>query len=254
MRINPIFSASQIDKGGYAGGPVRLDHFVAKHTSESESAARLAIAQGRVTLDGEVSRDHLSVVDSFCTVARDGELLQRAWLRTYLMLHKPVGYISATRDREHPTALDLIAHPAADTLHIAGRLDRSSSGLLLLTNDSAWSEALTHPEQKVAKTYLVETQQPISSDAEQRFAEGFYFEYEGITTKPALLERLGDRRARVTLEEGKYHQIKRMFHRLDGNRLVSLHRTQIGSIRLPAELQAGQWRELTEAEVSQHCV
>jgi 16S rRNA pseudouridine516 synthase len=98
------------------------------------------------------------------------------------------------------------------------------------------------PDSKVEKVYLVETVNPISERAVAAFAEGFYFDYEGVVTRPARLELLGSHRARVTLEEGKYHQIKRMFHRLDGNRLVSLHRESMGDFVLPADLKAGEGR------------
>lgn len=166
------------------------------------------------------------------------------------MLHKPGGVLSATTDKTHRTVLDLIDHPDKATLHLAGRLDRSSTGLVLLSNDGAWSESLTLPARKVEKSYLVETNRPIPPEAVIRFAEGFFFATEGITTLPARLEILAPDRARVILQEGRYHQIKRMFHRLDGIQLRSLHRERIGPFTLPDDLPPGRWRSLQARELA----
>jgi 16S rRNA pseudouridine516 synthase len=104
------------------------------------------------------------------------------------------------------------------------------------------------PETKVPKVYLVETRDPIPSSAIEAFAAGFHFHTEDLTTQPAGLEILAERQARLTLHEGRYHQIKRMFHRI-GNRVEKLHRESIGAIHLPPELGPGEWRILTGAEI-----
>ncbi len=165
------------------------------------------------------------------------------------MLHKPVGVVSATTDAEHRTVIDLIDDPDRGSLHLVGRLDRSTSGLMLLTNDGRWSKALMDPARKVPKVYHVETRDPIPADAVEKFAAGFHFHTENLTTKPAVLEILGEREARLTLHEGRYHQVKRMFHRI-GNRVVNLHRQRIGSLVLGGDLPPGQWRALTPAEIA----
>jgi len=121
------------------------------------------------------------------------------------MLHKPVGILSATKDEAHRTVLDLIDEPDKDTLHLAGRLDRGSSGLVLLTNDGRWSKRLMDAEHKVSKVYAVDTAEPISADAVEAFDKGFYFPTEDITTLPSKLEIIGECQARVTLHEGRYH-------------------------------------------------
>ena len=228
---------------------MRLDHFIAKSLRVSERTAREAIASGQAAINGEVERNHLSEVSQFCEVTHRGDTVQSAGKRRYLMLNKPVGVLSATSDKQHTTVVDLIDLPDRDTLHLAGRLDRSSSGLVLLTNDGEWSASLTEPERKVDKVYLVETDRPIPPGAPERFAEGFPFSPENITTLPAKLEILSPVRARVTLHEGRYHQIKRMFHRLDGIRLRSLHRESIGTLKLPDDLKPGEWREILPEEV-----
>jgi len=227
---------------------VKLDRLLAKHDSTGRTRARAMIVAGRVRIDGSVSRRIDHEVDRFNVVELDGMALQSPTRRLHLMLHKPAGVVSATRDAEHPTVIDLIDDPDKHGLHLVGRLDRSTTGLVLLTNDGNWSKPLMDPATKVAKTYLVETRDPIPASAIQAFAAGFHFHTEDLTTRPAALEILAERRARLTLHEGRYHQIKRMFHRI-GNRVVKLHRESIGAIQLPPDLGPGAWRMLTEAEI-----
>lgn len=229
---------------------MKLDRFLAKQSSMGRTAAHRLIAASRVQVDGEVCRDNQREVDRFTRIELDdGTLFQQPERGLYLMLHKPAGILSATTDPLHPTVIDLIDDPDKHTLHIAGRLDRSTTGLVLLTNDGRWSKRLMEPHLHVPKTYLVETAEDIIPEAVEAFAKGFYFHTEGITTLPAQLEILAPRQARLVLHEGRYHQVKRMFHRVS-NRVIALHRESIGALRLPAELGAGQWRMLTTNEVA----
>lgn len=211
------------------------------------SAAHRLIAARRVKVDGEISTNNQQEVGRFNRIELDNTIVQEAERLLYLMMHKPVGILSATVDAEHRTVIDLIDDPDKHTLHIAGRLDRSTSGLVLLTNDGRWSKRLMEPTEKVPKVYLVETSDPIPPEAVEAFAQGFYFHTEDLTTQPAELVILQERRARLTLYEGRYHQVKRMFHRVE-NRVVALHRESIGDLRLPDDLAPGQWRELTPEE------
>lgn len=221
---------------------MKLEDLIAKRLGVGTRGARALILGGRVAVAGEIAVDHRREISRFDEVLCEGAVVQAAMKRLHLMLHKPAGILSATSDPVHRTVLDLIDHPDKDTLHLAGRLDRSSTGLVLLTNDGRWSEALSDPATKVEKVYLVGTDRPIPMEAVERFAEGFWFATEGLTTRPAHLEILEECLARVTLVEGRYHQIKRMFHRIDGIRLTSLHRVRIGPHELPEDLAAGQWR------------
>lgn len=221
---------------------MKLEDLIAKRLGVGTRGARALILGGRVAVAGEIAVDHRREISRFDEVLCEGAVVQAAMKRLHLMLHKPAGILSATSDPVHRTVLDLIDHPDKDTLHLAGRLDRSSTGLVLLTNDGRWSEALSDPATKVEKVYLVGTDRPIPMEAVERFAEGFWFATEGLTTRPAHLEILEECLARVTLVEGRYHQIKRMFHRIDGIRLTSLHRVRIGPHELPGDLAAGQWR------------
>lgn len=228
---------------GIGWGGMKLDRFLGKHESAGRRQARQWVVERRVTVDGELALRVDAEVDRFSRVKLDGLLLGAPEQRLRIMLHKPVGVVSATVDAEHPTVLDLIDHPAKDSLHLVGRLDRNTSGLVLLTNDGQWSKRMMDPAAKVPKVYRVETLDPIPEEAVARFAEGFYFHTEDLTTLPALLEIIGPRSARLTLHEGRYHQVKRMFHRI-GNRVVALHRDRIGDIALPDDLGPGQWRRL----------
>ena len=227
---------------------MKLDRLIAGYEAMGRQAAHLAIAARRVRVDGVCVTDGHHPVDRFNLVELDDSVIQASERALYLMLHKPVGILSATKDDQHRTVIDLIDDPDKHTLHIAGRLDRSTSGLVLLTNDGRWSKRLMTAEEKVPKVYRVETLDPIAPDAVEAFARGFYFHTEDITTLPAELVLLGGNHARLTLHEGRYHQVKRMFHRV-GNRVVSLHRESIGALTLPADLPPGAWRALTHQEV-----
>ncbi|MEM9016241.1 MAG: pseudouridine synthase [Verrucomicrobiota bacterium] len=224
---------------------MKLEKLLKRHLEVSERDAKTLIVRGSVSVDGSVIRSLGTVVSRFDEIRHEETLIQAGLRRLYLMFHKPVGIVSATSDQAHETAIDLIDHPDKSTLHLAGRLDRSSSGLLLLSNDGTWSESLTAPANKVEKEYLVETDRPIPTEAVSRFREGFDFRPEGIRTRPASLELLSPTRARVVLNEGRYHQIKRMFYRINGIRLRSLHRIRIGTFSLPHDLGEGRWREIT---------
>ncbi|ENO12986.1 16S rRNA pseudouridine(516) synthase [Marinobacter nanhaiticus D15-8W] len=227
---------------------MRLDRFICKQTGHSFRQARLLIAGGRVWVDGQPERNPVTTVERFMTISMDGTVLQEQTAH-YLMLHKPVGYLSATRDPQHPTVLDLVAPQLRPVLHIGGRLDRSTSGLIILTNDGLWSRRLTEPREKIPKTYHVVTRDPISPETHQRFADGIYLAYERLTTSPARLEQVAEREARLTIYEGRYHQVKRMFAAV-GNRVKSLHRESMGEIRLDPTLAPGEWRPLLDSEIA----
>lgn len=228
---------------------MRLDRFLAQHTPHGRRGIRPMLAAGRVMVDGVIEKNTQCEIGEFTRVELDGEILQNK-PAVYLMLHKPAGYLSATSDAQHPTVMELIDSPA--TLHIAGRLDRATTGLLLLTNDGKWSRQLTDPadadKEGVPKVYLVETADPITEETQALFQQGIYFAYEDLTTQPADLEILSDHQCRLTIYEGRYHQVKRMFHAV-GNRVTALHRISVGNIILDANLKPGESRELTSQEI-----
>ncbi|GAA6203619.1 16S rRNA pseudouridine(516) synthase [Thalassotalea sp. SU-HH00458] len=230
----------------------RLDRFIGEHLHISRRDVRLMLAQKRISVDGQAINEIGYIINKFSHVQLDGETLQNNQA-FYLMLHKPVGVVCATVDEQHRTVIDLINHPAKNELHIVGRLDLNTSGLVLLTNDSRWSERLMSPEHKVAKKYLVTVEHAINKEQEQSyidaFVKGMYFQYEDITTLPAFLTVIDEHQLEVQLYEGKYHQIKRMFGRFR-NPVIALHRRSVGSLELDAKLMPGESRPLTRDEVN----
>lgn len=228
---------------------MKLSRLLSNQNGISRQQANRAIASGQVRVDGEICTHAAREVSRFQTVMMGDQLLQHGRPAHYLMLNKPAGYLSATRDDVHPTVMELLPPELRPGLHIAGRLDRASTGLMILTNDGHWSRRLTEPSVKIPKVYRVTTLRPIEAHTRQRFAEGIWFAYEGLTTSPATLEMLGPTEARVTIFEGRYHQIKRMFHAV-GNQVISLHRERIGSLDLPDQLPPGKYRKLTPTEAA----
>ncbi len=225
----------------------RLDRFLNQTLGLSRSTVRMFLAQGRILVEGREASAGNQQVDQFTRIAIDGEALP-CQTPIHLKLHKPPGVLCATRDAVHTTVIDLLQHPARDTLHLVGRLDRASTGLVLLTNDGRWSRALMSPEAAVEKVYEVRVRDPLTLQMVEAFAAGMHFAYENITTLPARLEILDDTLARVTLVEGRYHQIKRMFGRFR-NPVLALHRVRIGAVTLPTDLGEGSNCALDEEEL-----
>lgn len=228
---------------------MRLDRFLSNLPRFNRQDAHQLLAAGRVRLDGQVCRDGRGEVRLFSRVELDGEVLQAGKPARYFMLHKPVGVVSATEHPEHRTVLDLLDEPDKHDLHLAGRLDLNTSGLLLITNDGQWSRRVTAPQGKQPKVYLVDTEDPIDPACVEVFAAGLYFRFEDLVTRPAELEILAPRHARLTLHEGRYHQVKRMFGHFQ-NKVVGLHRISMGAIQLDELLCPGQYRALTAAEIA----
>lgn len=226
---------------------MRLDKFIAQTTELSRAQVKLALRNKRVRVNDAEIKDaslHLSPDD---TVQLDGETLKQHGLR-YFMLHKPVGYVSATFDSDHPTVLDLLDEPNKQALHIAGRLDIDTTGLVLVTDDGQWSHRVTSPRHACLKTYYVTLATALADDAQARLQAGILLKNEQHPCKPATLEWLDRNEVRLTISEGKYHQVKRMFAALD-NRVVKLHRERIGAIALDEALALGEYRPLTSVEI-----
>jgi len=227
---------------------MRVDRFLSNLPQFSRQHVRLLLIEKRIQVDGQVVCDPHHEVRPFSRIELDGQVLQAGKPARYFMLHKPPGCVSATQDPEHPTVLDLLDEPHKDELHIAGRLDFNTSGLMLITNDGHWSRRLTQPQTKLPKVYYVETEHEITAEYADTFLKGIYFAYEQLTTLPAHLEQLGPRRARLSIVEGRYHQVKRMFGHFN-NKVVHLHRERIGPLVLDCQLAPSQYRPLTDAEI-----
>ena len=227
---------------------MRLDRFLANLPSHNRQQVRLMLAQRRVRVEGVVVSDPLTEVREFSRVELDDQLLQAGRPARYLMLHKPQGCVSATQDPQHPTVLDLLPTALRDDLHIAGRLDFNTTGLMILTNDGQWSRRLTQPATKLPKHYLVETEDDIAEHYVAKFREGFYFAFEDLTTQPAELVLLSPHSARLSIIEGRYHQVKRMFGHFN-NKVLRLHRERMGPLELDPNLAPGHYRALSADEI-----
>ncbi|MDD8058882.1 MULTISPECIES: 16S rRNA pseudouridine(516) synthase [Shewanella] len=225
----------------------RLDQFIARRLQVPKKMVRQLLIGNKVMVDGKWAKSPDLLIDEFSHIVCNEVVLQQ-YQKQYYMLNKPDGVVSATVDDKHSTALSLLLGVEHDMLHIAGRLDLHSTGLLLITNDAKWSAALMAPNNKVDKHYIVTLANPIDERYIDAFAHGMYFEFENITTLPATLTILSSHQARVSLCEGKYHQIKRMFGRFR-NPVVGLHRESIGEIVLDNTLLPGEFRSLTKAEI-----
>jgi 16S rRNA pseudouridine516 synthase len=226
---------------------MRLDKFIGQSTAFSRRQIHALIKAGAVLVNGTLIKNPALHVSEQDQVTLDGQTLSLPALR-YLMLHKPLGYVCANSDSVHPTVIDLIELPNKYSLQIVGRLDIDTTGLVLLTDDGQWNHRVTAPNSRCAKSYLCTTADPIPSDAVNIFAAGVQLHGEKNLTRPAQLELLGDKRARLRIHEGKYHQVKRMFA-ATGNHIVSLHRESIGGIKLDPGLAPGDYRPLTPTEI-----
>jgi len=229
---------------------MRVDRFLSNLPRFNRKQVRLLLVERRIRVDGIIVSDPHFEVREFSRIELDDEVLQAGKPPRYFMLHKPQGCVSATSDPEHPTVLDLIHEPDKHELHIAGRLDYNTTGLMLITNDGNWSRRLTQPQTKLAKVYYVETEQDIGPEYAQTFAEGLYFAFEDLTTQPADLQILAAKAARLSIVEGRYHQVKRMFGHFD-NKVLRLHRERMGPLALDDTLAPGQYRALTTEEIQQ---
>jgi len=226
---------------------MRLDRFLSQYTDYSRSLIQQAIKAGRVNVNNAVAKkgDQKLVGDEIITL--DGNTVE-AFKTRYLMLHKPLGYVCANSDSDYPVVVDLIRLPRWQELQIVGRLDIDTTGLVLLTDDGQWNHRITSPRHECDKTYRVTTANPISNETAALFAAGVQLHGEKALTLPAQLELISSHEARLTIHEGKYHQVKRMFAAA-GNLVVALHRESIGSIQLDPALAPGEYRALTADEI-----
>lgn len=227
---------------------MRIDRFLSNLPRFNRKQVRLLLVEKRVRIDGTIVSDPHAEVLEFSRVEVNDEVLQVGKPARYFMLHKPTGCVSATRDPQHPTVLDLIHEPDKEDLHIAGRLDFNTTGLMLITNDGSWSRRLTQPKTKLPKVYYVETEQEIGPQYALKFTEGLYFAFEDLTTQPADLAVLGPTSARLSIVEGRYHQVKRMFGHFD-NKVLRLHRESMGPLVLDSALKPGEYRALRTEEI-----
>ncbi|QFU24052.1 16S rRNA pseudouridine(516) synthase RsuA [Shewanella eurypsychrophilus] len=227
---------------------MRLDKFICESTELTRSLAKKALHKGDVTCDGEVIKNSSFKVKEGQVVRLAGDIISVVGPR-FLMLNKPAETICATFDEVHPTVIDLLDIEKPDDLHIAGRLDIDTTGLVLITTDGQWSHKITSPKKDCGKCYLVTLDDELDAALIDTFAQGIQLKSEDGLTKPAILEIIDSHTARLTITEGKYHQVKRMFAAV-GYKVVGLHRESVGQITLDDDLEPGEWRHLTAEEVA----
>ncbi|WP_127346182.1 16S rRNA pseudouridine(516) synthase RsuA [Pseudidiomarina mangrovi] len=227
---------------------MRLDKYICDCTGLTRSQAGKLIRQRAIVVNGAIAKQAAMKLSAGDEVQLDGEVISPIGLR-YLVMNKPEGYVCGLDDPHHAAVFTLLDEPAVEKIHSVGRLDVDTTGLLLLTDDGKWSHRISSPRHHIAKTYRVWTADAISEDAAARFAEGVVLRDEPTATKPAQLELVGSHEALLTIHEGRYHQVKRMFAAL-GNRVERLHRERIGQLQLPTDLELGEYRPLTDAELA----
>ncbi|MEN4927838.1 MAG: 16S rRNA pseudouridine(516) synthase RsuA [Erwinia billingiae] len=228
---------------------MRLDKFLSQQLEISRAIALRELRAHKVTVDGEVVRQGAFKLKPENQVEYDGNPLHLQFGPRYFMLNKPQGYVCSTDDPDHPTVLYFLEEPTAYKLHAAGRLDIDTTGLVLMTDDGQWSHRITSPRHHCEKTYLVTLESPVADDTAAQFTAGVQLHNEKDLTKPATLEVVSECQVRLTISEGRYHQVKRMFAAV-GNHVVALHRERIGAIVMDEDLGEGEYRPLTAEEIA----
>nr|WP_072515146.1 pseudouridine synthase [Ndongobacter massiliensis] len=225
---------------------IRLDRWLSNMGYGSRREVKSWIQSGAVQVNGEVVTIPKQLVATDAQVCLDAQqIAYREYV--YYLLHKPAGVLSATRDRRQ-TVLDLLNEAdRRPNLFPVGRLDRDTTGLLLITDDGRLGHALLAPKNHIAKTYEAWVDEPLSEADQAAFLAGFDLQPEGIHTMPAQLKWFTPQHAYVTISEGKYHQVKRMFA-FCGKTVLRLHRCAMGPLDL-GNLPCGAYRPLTEQEV-----
>lgn len=226
---------------------MRLDKFLSHASTLSRSDAKRAIKSGRVSVNRETAGSPGQIIQPDDQVQLDNSELQ-LFANRYLMLHKPAGFICASQDADHPTVLDLVDEPGKGQLHSAGRLDKDTTGLVLLTDDGQWSHRVTTPNKETFKRYRVMLAEPITEEAANQLRNGVQLHGEKQPTRPAMVEITESHQILLSISEGKYHQVKRMLAAV-GNHVIGLHREAIGPLTLDDDLQPGQYRPLTPTEI-----
>ena len=230
---------------------MRLDKLLAQEKI-SRKAMKQALLKKEILVDGLAATSLAQNVDTGLQELIFQDRKIQGYEHTYLMLHKPNGVVTASKDKKLLTVMDLLPqHLQSDLLYAIGRLDRDTTGLLLLTDNGPLGFQLLHPQYHVDKTYQVEVNGPLSPDHVQTFKDGIVF-LDGTVCKPAQLEILSSSpslsRAIIIISEGKFHQVKKMFLSV-GVKVTALKRVQFGDFTLDPDLAEGQHRSLNQEEL-----
>lgn len=227
---------------------IRLDKYLADMGLGTRSQVKVIIKKGKININGIVVKDSNLKVDSDKDeIYYEGNPIVYAEFE-YYMLNKPAGVISASNDKKQKTVIDLIETRKRDDLFPVGRLDKDTEGLLLISNDGELSHNLLSPKKHVDKTYYVELDLPLSDEKAKEVCDGVYIEKD-VKSLPAKLERIDERKVYLTIHEGKFHQVKKMFHAV-GCEVTYLKRVTFGSLKLDENLGLGEYRPLTMEEIN----
>lgn len=226
---------------------MRLDKFLCDNNIGTRSQVKEYIKKGQVTVNGQTARKPETKVDETKdTVTFQGrEVRYRKYV--YYMLNKPEGVVSATNDNTAPTVVSLLTVPEQKDLFPVGRLDKDTTGLLLLTNDGALAHDLLSPKKHVDKTYLVKPEQPLSEEDIHHLESGLDIG-DDKPTAPAKVVLTEDGDLLLTIHEGRFHQVKRMLQAID-NQVLTLERVSFGPLSLDPSVKRGEYRALTEEEI-----
>lgn len=227
---------------------LRLDKFLADAGIGSRSQVKQYIKKGQITVNGTVIKTgDVKILPGTDLILYQGRpVLREPYV--YYMLNKPAGYVSAVKDSKYPTVISLIKDTSHSDLFPVGRLDKDTEGLLLITNDGALAHRLLSPKKHVDKTYYAEFDGSLPENAEAQFRQGMDIGDEK-PAMPAMLQTLSASSALVTIQEGRFHQVKRMFQVLDCE-VTYLKRIRMGALQLDDTLPLGASRPLTPEELS----
>ncbi len=226
---------------------LRLDRWLVTLGVGSRSEVQRLVKKGGVRVNGVPARDPgMQADENTARLTVNGQPLDGRLTR-HVMLHKPAGLLTAARDKKQPTVMDLLpdVYGAIGCMPV-GRLDKDTTGLLFLTTDGELNHRLLSPGRHVDKTYLAQVDGPLEESHVAAFAQGLHL--SDFDAQPAVLEIVAPQTGRVTVHEGKFHQIKRMFTAV-GREVTALHRETFGSLTLDPNLPEGEWRELTGDEI-----
>jgi len=241
---------------------MRLDKYLCDGLGITRKQSGRLIRTGDVYVDGKMTKKAAcQVTADTCVMWKEQEVILRGL--QYFMMNKPDGFICANTDPMHPTIFQWMDEIGQEKFHIAGRLDIDTTGLLLVTNDGAWSHRVTSPKKKCGKVYRVFLSEPLTEQMIAQLKQGILLHGEDKPTSPAQVEVVynapesaqdmsdDDRLTEclLTIYEGKFHQVKRMFFYVN-NEVIGLHRESIGTIKLDPELQPGEYRALTSDEIA----
>lgn len=227
---------------------MRLDKYLVEMEVGSRSQVKESIKKGLVSVNGiKASRPETKIDESKDIISYQGKALSYT-KNEYYMLHKPAGVVSATTDNFDTTVLDLLKDAKGKNLFPVGRLDKDTEGLLLITNDGGLSHDLLSPKKHVDKEYFVELRYPVTKQEISLLEKGVDIGDEKKTL-PATVMLIDKTHVSIVIQEGRFHQIKRMFQAVS-NEVCYLKRMRMGSLRLDESLQPGEYRSLTETEIN----